>query len=174
LFVSAAGAIWWLLDIPWRARTVVETVERGGGVTPGEELSIWFASPQEDALVAEKSRVSPGATPAERAKASLQALIAGPKTDALPTVSAEAKVRELFIDDRGTAYIDFTEALSRDHPGGTWSEMLTIWSIMQTLVANVPEIKQVQILIEGHEVDTLAGHVDIRRPFSTAWVMKQP
>jgi len=38
----------------------------------------------------------------------------------------------------------------------------------------VPEIRQVQILIEGHEADTLAGHVDIRRPFGTTWVMNRP
>jgi spore germination protein GerM len=174
LVVCAGGALWWLLDIPWRSRTAVDTMERGGNVTPGEEFTIWFASPQEDALVSETQRVLPNLTRVERAKASLQALITGPKSGALRTLSAEVKIRELFIDDRGTAYIDFNEALSRDHPGGTWSAMLTIRSIMQTLVANVPEIKQVQILIEGHAVDTLAGHLDIRRPIGTTSVMNQP
>jgi spore germination protein GerM len=118
--------------------------------------------------------VPPQATPADRAKTSLQALIAGPKSGALRTLSADVNVRDLFIDDRGTAYVDFSEALSRGHPGGTWSEMLTLRSILQTLTANVPEVKQVQILIEGHTVDTLAGHVDVRRPLATAWVMNQP
>jgi spore germination protein GerM len=172
--VCTGGAVWWLLDMPWHSRPRIGTAEQGGKIAPGEDLSIWFASPQEDALVLEKHRIPPAATPVERAKASLQALIAGPKTDALRTLSAAVQIREFFIDERGTAYVDFSEALSRDHPGGTWSEMLTIRSIMQTLVANVPEIKQVQILIEGHEADTLAGHVDIRRPFGTTWVMNQP
>ncbi len=174
LFVCAGGAAWWLLDMPGLSHSPLNTAEPGGKIAPGEDLSIWFASPQEDALVLEKHRIPPAATPVERAKASLQALIAGPKTDALRTLSAAVQVREFFIDERGTAYIDFSEALSRDHPGGAWSEMLTIRSIMQTLVGNVPEIKQVQILIEGHEADTLAGHVDIRRPFGTTWVMNQP
>jgi spore germination protein GerM len=174
LFVAAGGAAWWLRAMPWHTGTVIDTVDRGGTVTPGEEISIWFASPQEDALVSEKRRIPPSVTPIERAKASLQELIVGPKTNALRTMSAEAKIRELFIDDRGTAYIDFSEALSRDHPGGPWSEMLTIRSIMQTLAANVLEIKRVQILIEGHEMDTLAGHIDIRRPFGITWVMSQP
>jgi spore germination protein GerM len=174
LLVAMGGAVWWLMDMPWRHGMVLDTVDRGGTMTPGEDLSIWFASPQEDALVSEKRRVPPSATPVERAKASLQELIIGPKSNALRTMAAEVKIRELFIDDRGTAYIDFNEALSRGHPGGPWSEMLTVRSILQTLVANVPEIKQVQILIEGHEVDTLAGHVDIRRPFGTTWVMNQP
>jgi spore germination protein GerM len=171
--VLAGGALWWLLDLPGRSGRATDTAERGGNVTPGEELSIWFASQQEDALVSETRRVPPGATPVDRAKASLQELIAGPKRNALPTVSTEVKIRELFIDDQGTAYIDFSEALSQNHPGGPWAEMLTLRSIMQTLVANVPEIKRVQILIEGREVETLAGHVDIRRPLDITWVMNQ-
>jgi spore germination protein GerM len=165
--------VWWLLDLPGRNRTAINTTERGGNAAPGEELSIWFASQQEDALVSEKRRVLPSATPVDRAKASLQELIAGPKSDALRTVSTEVKIREIFIDTQGTVYIDFSEALSRTHPGGPWAEMLTIRSIMQTLVTNVPGIKRMQILIEGREVDTLAGHLDIRRPLGTTWVMNQ-
>ena len=49
--------------------------------------------------------------------------------------------------------------------------MLTLRSIMQTLVANVPEIKRVQILIEGR--GDLAGHMDIRRPLDTTWIINQ-
>jgi hypothetical protein len=32
----------------------------------------------------------------------------------------------------------------------------------------------VQILVDGHEVDTLAGHVDLRHPLTrtTAWVQE--
>ena len=173
LVVLAGGSLWWLLASPWRGGVSSGTADPSGNAVPGEDLSIWFASPQEDALVSEKRRVPPNTTSVDRAKVSLQELIAGPKIDALRTVSAEVKIRELFIDNRGTAYIDFNEALSRTHPGGPWAEMLTIRSIVQTLAANVPGIKRVQILVEGREVDTLAGHVDIRRPFDTTWVMNQ-
>ena len=173
LLVLVGGTLWWLLGLPGRHGTSLDTAERSGSATPGEELSIWFASRQEDALISERRRVPPSPTPFDRAKASLQELIAGPQTDASPTVSAEVKIRELFIDDQGTAYIDFSEALSQTHPGGPWAEMLTLRSILQTLVANVPQIKRVQILIEGREVETLAGHIDIRRPLDTTWVVNQ-
>jgi spore germination protein GerM len=173
LLVLAGGALWWRIDVPGRMGRAIDTAERGGNTAPGEELTIWFVSPQEDALVSERRRVPLGVTRVERAKASLQELIAGPKSDALRTVSTEVKIRELFIDDQGTAYIDFSEALRQSHPGGPWAEMLTLRSILQTLVANVPEIKRVQILIEGREVETLAGYVDVRRPLDTTWVMNQ-
>ena len=35
---------------------------------------------------------------------------------------------------------------------------------MNAVTANLPSVQRVQILIEGREVDTLAGHVDLRRP----------
>lgn len=173
MLVLMAGTLWWLLGAPGFGRTSTDTAQRSGNATAGEELSIWYASPQEDAMVAEKRRVPPSPTPFARAKASLQELIAGPTSGALRTVSAEVKIRELFIDDQGTAYIDFTEALSQTHPGGPWAEMLTLRSILLTLAANVPEITRVQILIEGREVETLAGHLDIRRPLNTTWGMDQ-
>jgi spore germination protein GerM len=173
MLVLMAGALWWLLGAPGRGRTSIDATERNDRTTSGEELSIWFASSQEDALVVERRRVPQSATSFERAKASLQELIAGPTSDALRTISAEVKIRELFIDDQGTAYIDFTEALSQTHPGGPWAEMLTLRSILQTLVANVPEITRVQILIEGREVETLAGYLDIRRPLNTTSGMNQ-
>src|SRR5262245_41462639 len=111
LLVLSGGALWWLLGLPGINRTAINIVERGSTPPPGEELSIWFASRQEDALVAERHRVTASPTPHERAKASLRELIAGPKGDALRTVSADVTIREVFIDDQGTAYVDFSEAL---------------------------------------------------------------
>ena len=156
--LGVGGAVWWLSGLPWGGGVAVTSVERSGSVPPGEDLSIWFASSQEDALMLEKATCSLQTSSTERAKTSLQALIAGPKTGALRTLSADASVREVFIDDQGTAYVDFSEALSQTHPGGPWSEMLTLRSIMQTLVANVPEIET------GADPDRGTRGGDPRRP----------
>jgi len=32
------------------------------------------------------------------------------------------------------------------------------------VTANLPAVQRVQVLVEGKEVDTIAGHVDVRRP----------
>ena len=83
-------------------------------------------------------------------------------------------LRSLFLGERGDAYVDFNGSLRTNHPGGSASELLTVYAIVSALTVNLPAITSVQILIEGHEVDTLAGHVDLRRPLPNApqWAEK--
>ena len=42
------------------------------------------------------------------------------------------------------------------------------------MTTNLPAVKAVQILVDGREVDTLAGHVDLRRPLPAgpSWVQE--
>jgi spore germination protein GerM len=83
-------------------------------------------------------------------------------------------LRALFVGGQGDAYVDFSGSLRTNHPGGSSSEILTVYAIVSALTVNLPAITSVQILIEGHEVDTLAGHVDLRRPLPNApqWAEK--
>ena len=41
---------------------------------------------------------------------------------------------------------------------------MTVYTIVNAVLTNLPDLQQVQILIGGQEADTLAGHVDLRRP----------
>ncbi len=58
------------------------------------------------------------------------------------------------------------------HPGGTLNEMLSIYTLVNALTENLPAVTAVQVLVDGKEVETLAGHVDLRRPLAKnlAWV----
>jgi hypothetical protein len=89
-------------------------------------------------------------------------------------IPAGTELRGVYVGDRGDAYVDFTGSLRTNHPGGSDSEILTVYAIVSALTANLPAVTSVQILIEGHEVDTLAGHVDLRRPLPNAphWAEK--
>jgi hypothetical protein len=51
-------------------------------------------------------------------------------------------------------------------PEGTELINVFVTSLVNTLLFNFKEIQQVQILVEGAEIDTLAGHIDCRKPFS--------
>jgi len=79
-------------------------------------------------------------------------------------VPAGTTLRAIFVTPDGQAYLDLSGELSRAHPGGSLNELLTIYTLVDVVTANLPAINAVQILIDGKVVDTLAGHVDLRRP----------
>ncbi|MBI3583245.1 MAG: GerMN domain-containing protein [Nitrospinae bacterium] len=70
------------------------------------------------------------------------------------------------LEEDGTLFVDFSKELKERHPGGSWAEMLTIYSIVDTIIKNFPDIKRVKILIEDEEIETLAGHIDTRLPLT--------
>jgi spore germination protein GerM len=96
----------------------------------------------------------------------IEELIRGPRSDLTVTVAPETGLRAVYITPDKTAYVDFTQEIVTEHPGGVASEQMTIYSIVNTLILNVSDVDQVKILIEGREAETLAGHIDIRFPIS--------
>ena len=87
------------------------------------------------------------------------------KDDCLHSLS-ETGLRELFVTPQGLAVVDFTQEASSRHPGGLTMELASIYSVVNSLTQNVGKIGRVQILIEGAEAETLAGHIDLSHPFS--------
>ena len=81
-------------------------------------------------------------------------------------------LRALFMTERGDAFVDLSADVRTKHTGGALDELFTVYTIVNALTANLPAIKRVQILIDGKEVDTLAGHVDLRHPLqkNLKWV----
>jgi len=73
-------------------------------------------------------------------------------------------LKGFYLSPQGVAFIDLSADASRAHPGGALDEIFTVYSIVNTLTDNLPAIVAVQLLVEGHQVDTLTGHVDVRRP----------
>jgi germination protein M len=110
-----------------------------------------------------------GVAPQARAIVEAQLAPAAPLVSAVPS---NTKLREVFVTDHGDAFVDLSGELSSKHSGGALDELLTIYTIVNAVTMNLPAISRVQILIDGKEVDTLAGHVDLRHPLtkSLQWV----
>jgi Sporulation and spore germination len=70
------------------------------------------------------------------------------------------------------AFVDLSADARTKHTGGALDELFTIYAIVNAVTVNLPVISRVQILVEGKEVDTLAGHVDLRHPLekNLQWV----
>ena len=132
---------------------------------------LYFLGPDHQFLKAEERTLVQPDGVVERARSIVCALIEGPEGELLPTVPAETRLLALYVTEDGIAYVNLDRAVSDKHPGGTLSELFTIFSIVNTLVLNIPEIDSVKILIEGREAKTLAGHIDVRFPFRPDMLM---
>ena len=108
----------------------------------------------------------------EQARAILSAQIEPVSEPLVSAVPDGTALRSFFLTDRGDAYVDLSAQAGSAHVGGTLGEMLTVYTIVNVLTANLPVVKTVHLLVEGKEAPTLAGHVDITRPLTIdlAWV----
>jgi spore germination protein GerM len=108
----------------------------------------------------------PFADGAEQAREIIAAQIAPVAEPLLSTVPAGTKLRALFLTERGDAFVDLSREAVTAHTGGTLNELLTVYTIVNALTVNLPAVRSVQILVDGKEVQTLAGHVDLRQPLA--------
>ncbi|MBI5189373.1 MAG: GerMN domain-containing protein [Nitrospirae bacterium] len=133
---------------------------------PTLSVTLYFSSTDGRNLKAEQRDVPERSERNARVRQVVEELVRGPVSGLTPTFPAGARVKGVFIDGKGTVYVDFSRELQTEYPGGAWTETLTIYSLVDTLTANFPEIAEVQILVEGSRLDTLAGHIDASRPFA--------
>ena len=107
-----------------------------------------------------------GEGPAAQAQEIVNAQIAPVSEPLVSAVPAGTKLRALYVTEHGDAYVDLSPELVTAHSGGSLNELLAVYTIVNALTANLPAIKAVQLLVGGKEIETLAGHVDLRRPLA--------
>jgi hypothetical protein len=128
-----------------------------------KEAVLYFSDANERFLVPEKRLVPKGKSTTAQAEEIVMALIEGPKLGQIRTIPAGAKLLGIRIAD-GTATLNFDNPFIEQHPGGTASEVATVYSLANTLTRNLTEIKRVRFQVGGKDVTTIKGHVDLREP----------
>jgi hypothetical protein len=131
---------------------------------PPMDVKVFFMAglPGNDATIlqAEDQTIFRSAELTNRVKQVVQKLLEGPKTPGMfSSIPKDTKLLEVFIDEAAVAYVDFSDSISTNHPGGILNEQATVYSIVNSLTYNLPEIRQVKILVGGAEKETLAGHL---------------
>jgi germination protein M len=130
------------------------------------EVSLFFQEADSEYLGAERRKIFLTTSLADQAKQIVVELINGPQEPGLlPTLPPQTSLRGLYLDRRGSAYVDLSSEAADLHPGGTGEEIATIYSLVDSLIYNLPEIKRVRILINGEERETLKNHLDLRRDY---------
>lgn len=129
-------------------------------LTSGTEVTLYFTNEDATGLVAEKRRVWGVDDPVE---AVLTGLIEGPESVRLGRTIPPG-VRVLGYHREGAIlYVDFSKELQTRHPGGSTGEIMTVYSIVNSLT-ELPDVEQVVITVGGELQETLVGHLILDEP----------
>jgi germination protein M len=196
-----AGPVWWSRRLTWftvagglalslgvwlvlaKLPRLLTTPEGGvpvqsGPAATGEarkiHATLFYVADTGNELIPVNAEVPFGDSPAEQARRIAEAQVQPPAEGTLSAIPAGTKVRAVYLTSRGEAYLDLSADVARGHSGGSLDEALAVFALVNALTVNLPDITAVQILIDGKEVDTLAGHVDLRHPLRRAleWVKR--
>lgn len=142
------------------------------GAPAPDTARLFYVAEDGTALISRTVEAPSGGDAVERARTIVERQLAPPERPLISAFPAGTTLRAIYLTAEGNAFVDLSRHASAGHPGGSLDELFTVYALVNALVSNVQEIDAVQILIEGREVDTLAGHVDLRRPLGLArrWV----
>ncbi len=128
-----------------------------------KEVVLFFSDSESQYLMGEKRKISKKNDLREEGRETIQELINGPRGKLIPTLPSRTKLLNLQVHGE-RARVNFNSALTTDHPGGSSAELMTVYSIVNTLTFNFPQIKRVQILVNGKSIETIAGHLSLKEP----------
>jgi len=127
-------------------------------------VKLFFPAGDRPGLVIEDRTVSFSNDLAQQLKVVVEELARGSQIGLGPSLPAGTRVLEVFVTARGVAYVDLSKEAATAAGRGSEDELITVYSVVNSLTSNFPAVKRVQIVIEDRQVPTLAGHVDLTRP----------
>ena len=141
---------------------------------PGRRIKarLFYVAEDGTRLTSVERDVAYGESADEQAREIIAAQITPVVEPLVSAIPPGTTLRAVFITKSGDAYVDLSREARAAHPGGTVDELLTIYTIVNALTVNLPAVTAVQVLVDGKEVETLSGHVDLRRPLAKnlTWV----
>ena len=182
LMAVAAVAIGWLLFVGlplWYGSPAKSSAAAAPASTSNEDVRkikvrLFYVSEDGARLTSVEREVPFADQTVAQARRIIDAQLAPVEAPLVSAIPAGTMLRAVFVTEQGAAFVDLSREISAAHPGGSINELLTIYTIVQALTTNLPAVTSVQLLVDGKEVDTLAGHVDIKRPLPRAdqWVVE--
>jgi hypothetical protein len=167
---------WWLVARVVRSRAPAAAAPAVGTATtsPARKITatLYFISEDGMSLVGVQREVPFGETVLDQAQQIVTAQMGAAPSPLASAIPPGATLRALYMTDRGDAFVDLSAEARTRHTGGALDELFTVYAIVNALTTNLPAVTRVQILVDGKEVDTLAGHVDLRHPLqkNLKWV----
>jgi hypothetical protein len=165
--VIALAAIVWGVSVALRRQpAAAPAVEAAAPPTETAHITatLFYGSSDGRALVPVKRDVPLASGVVEQGRQILLTQMQAAPAPYIKVIPEGTTLRAFYVTDRGDAFVDLGPEIVRAHPGGSLNELLTVYAIVNAVTANLPAVQRVQLLVDGKEVDAIAGHVDVRRP----------
>ena len=140
----------------------VEVASDGGGVP---WVPVYF--PNDRGMLSAEERDLPAwATPEDGARLLIEAVLAGPRSEDLgPAMPDGTTLGVTRLSDAALLYVDLVSTEhSRPPLSGSRMEMASVYSLVDTVLLNIPEIEAVVLLWNGKQLPTFGGHIDTSLP----------
>jgi len=139
----------------------VETEESA----PPRDVILYFSLAQEPVLYPETRQIDACDSDISCIKGLVAALAEGPQaTGGMVRVVPEGTQLNGVHIEEDLVTLDFNARLVNGHPGGSLSELLTVYALIDSIAANFPHLRQMQLLFDGQPRGTLKGHIDVIQP----------
>ncbi len=164
LLCAGAGVVWWFRQQPPPGPPPSAQAVSSSVTTTVEPLAMTLYVPAENGLRAVSAEIPRRADPAAQAREALTALFADEQASQAPVLK-DLRLRAIFLDEKGTAYLDVGSGPQHDIRASAREELLALYALTDTVMHTCPEVKQVRFLLNGGEAQTLAGHIDLSGAF---------
>ncbi|MBU5612116.1 GerMN domain-containing protein [Geomonas azotofigens] len=135
-------------------------------------VTLFFSNQDGSSLTREGREIAVEDTTDDMIASVVDELVVGPLGDLAPTLPHNAKV--LGAQLKGdVAQVDFSKELVESLPEGSSAEMSAVYSVVDTVVANFPQVKAVRFLVDGVPVKELKGHLDLSAPIAPDFTMEK-
>ena len=187
LLLVIGGLAWWWQAGRGGGRAVRRGAAEGAAGAPTERHAFDLYFPASGGgLRSERRELQVSEAPKDRIRKVLEALLAGPAAApaaaprpcstgaAAPGASPaglvrplppEVKLGSVELSADGTAFVDLRWPDREDPPeSGSTEEIQRVYSLVDSLALNVPQVSRVVLLWNGTQRITFAGHLDTSRP----------
>ena len=138
-------------------------------------IRLFFESPQL-LLASETREVQLPENPAGALPAVMRELVKGSANQSVPhSLPPDTVIRGAYLLPEGVAFVDLGgPTLTQGWGTGSHEELIAVYSIVETVVANFPQVRRVRLLINGEPAETLAGHVALDRSLGPMPALVEP
>jgi hypothetical protein len=157
------------LPAPGAEEPAAPSLDAGEAVQTSDlrPVALFFAGREGMLLLPETRNIFWTASVTDRARQVVNELLRGPLPDGrlLPALPSGLRLREVYLLPDGSCWVDLGLSQGRIQTGSR-EEWAAIEAVALSLTLNFPEILRVGLLLDGEQVESLAGHVDLQRLYT--------